>query len=390
MIIAFVVLVFVSLTVAVLPSGGDPGPALGENTLPDIEIVASATDTGGAQPPAVAIPTAQEGASLSALARPSAPESAPESAAAASDSAQAAAAAAASDSAQSTAAAAASDSAQKAAQAAAASDSAQAAAAAGGRNRAGRRGGGDDVVYDGHSFVEHVTEKFEFGADMLEPGQETFGGYTVSEDGNTITGQSPITGLRPVIEQAIRDVAIQFAAVAGSDSFVGPGSPQERAIARRLTLLNDWDDLDKITQDQIISLSGGIRFDQMTEEQQESEINHLLHSPLPFGDIVDEVLSPDVIIDLGYTHTLDKSFTLVENLGEGIFEITMLSNNNNGSHTGHNLGRFKVQLTPETTLEAALDIGNAMVRNENNNQQLLLADAAKRILYGDTPLLDIL
>ena len=357
-IIAFVVLVFVSLAVAVLPSGGDPGPASLESTPADIEIVVSAVKTGGAEMQAVAIPVAREGASVSALPRPSAPESALSMTARAADELGPA---------QSMTDAMAPDSAQE-----------RAPSRRGDRARR-RRDRQNRPDYDGHTYVDHVTELL--GAQMLEPGQETYGGYKwVGE--NEIQARSPITGMRPVIEQAITDVAARRTARGGSFT----GEPRERAIARQLTQLNDWEDLNPETQEKMMILSG-IDIQAMDPEERESTINHLQHSPLPFGNI-EEPLSPDVTIDLGFTHTLDKRWTLVVDLGEGVFEITMISNNNNGSHTGHNLGTFKVQLTTDTTLDEALAIGNGMVINENNNRQLYLADAAKRILYGETPLLD--
>ncbi len=92
----------------------------------------------------------------------------------------------------------------------------------------------------------------------------------------------------------------------------------------------------------------GIDFRAMTKAEREATINHLLHSPIPFGNI-DEVLTPDTRIDLGYTHTLDKNWTRVGDLGDGVWKVWIISNNNNGSHTGHNLGEFKVQLSPGLT-----------------------------------------
>ena len=125
----------------------------------------------------------------------------------------------------------------------------------------------------------------------------------------------------------------------------------------------------------------------MNKRLREDTINHLLHSPLPFG-YIDEVLSPDTTIDMGYTHTLDKDWTEAAHLGDGVFQILMISNNNNGSHTGHVMGSFKVQLSPTTTLAQARDIGNDMVRNRNKNNKLYLDEAARRVLYGETPRLD--
>ena len=59
------------------------------------------------------------------------------------------------------------------------------------------------------------------------------------------------------------------------------------------------------------------------------------------------MLTPNTTIDLGYTHTLDKDWTRVGHLGDGVWKVWLISNNNNGSHTGHNLGEFKVQLTAD-------------------------------------------
>ncbi len=60
----------------------------------------------------------------------------------------------------------------------------------------------------------------------------------------------------------------------------------------------------------------------------------------------------------------------------------MISNNNNGSHTGHSLGSFKVDLGENATADIAKQIGNQMVVNTNNNAKLYLDDAAREVLYG--------
>ena len=129
------------------------------------------------------------------------------------------------------------------------------------------------------------------------------------------------------------------------------------------------------TRDRLEDLTGE-NFGSWSKAEREESINHLLHSPLPFGNI-QQVLSPNQRIDLGYTHTLDKDRTQVKDLGNGIFQIKMISNNNNGSHTGHNLGAFRVQLAPGMTLDEAKDFGNRMIVNTNNNSKLYLAEVAR-------------
>jgi len=226
-----------------------------------------------------------------------------------------------------------------------------------------------------HSFVAHALALL--GTDILAPGQQPTGGFERIDD-NTIRAMSPITGLRPVIEQAIDQVLRKNKNLSGEKL--------ESAVANQLTQLNDWNQLTSRTQDAVMMLSG-IDFDSMSKQEQELTINHLQHSPLPFGDMT-EVLSPNVTIDYGYTHTLDKNRTRVQDLGNGQFRIFMISNNNNGSHTGHSLGAFVVQTEPGTTAKEAKQIGNNMVQNKNNNNRLYLAESAKAILYGQTPHLD--
>ena len=62
----------------------------------------------------------------------------------------------------------------------------------------------------------------------------------------------------------------------------------------------------------------------------------------------------------------------------------MISNNNNGSHTGHSLGSFKVDLGENADAAIAKQIGNSMVTNTNDNNKLYLDQAARDILYGET------
>jgi len=227
-----------------------------------------------------------------------------------------------------------------------------------------------------HNFYEHVSSMY--GTGLMAPGQTEFNAYT-KEDDKHYVGTSPITGLRPVIEQAIDDVINR-----GRHRY---GAAMERAIARRLTNLNDFSQLRKETQDRIIEMTG-VDFHAMSKKERERSINHLLHSPIPFGSIP-EILSPDTVIDLGFTHTLDKKWTRVSDQGDGIWQVWIISNNKNGSHTGHNLGEFKVQLAEGLTADQAREAVNAMIVHTNNNKRLTLDDAAKNILYGNTPRLDL-
>jgi hypothetical protein len=232
-----------------------------------------------------------------------------------------------------------------------------------------------DHGYEVHNFVDHVAGGL--GAQMLAPDQGAYGDYE-RVGPNQIQARAPITGLRPVIEQAITDVKERDRSLTGEDL--------ERRIAQRLTELNDWENLTPPTRAKMMILSG-LDIESMGKREREDRVNHMLHSPQPFGDLA-EVISPDVTIDLGYTHTLDKEWTKVADLGNGVFQIWMVSNNDNGSHTGHSLGSFKVQLPPGTTVDQAREAGNRMVVNKNNNEKLYLDLAAKHILYGQTPLLD--
>ncbi len=225
-----------------------------------------------------------------------------------------------------------------------------------------------------HDFTAHVIATM--GEQMLAPGQQQYGGY--ERNGNVITARSPISGLRPVAEQAIAQMKKAHPDLSGVEL--------EAEIAQQLTNLNDWEDLRPRTQEKMMILSG-VDIAALDGEVRERWNNHLQHSPLPFGEIT-EVLTPDVVIDLGYTHTLDKEWTIAEDQGNGVFKITVVSNNDNGAHTGHILGSFRVQTPEGTSVRKAKRIGNDMVRNENNNDKLLLDEAVKKILYGETPLLD--
>ena len=225
-------------------------------------------------------------------------------------------------------------------------------------------------VGDAHDFVTHASHNYP---SLLVPTQAQYGGHAFV--GNTVVGRSTITGLMPVVEQAISDVERTQPNLTGQ--------ALESAIANRLTQLNDWENLTTATQNQIMMMSG-IDFDSISRTEREATINHLLHSPLPFADLT-EPLSSNMRIDLGYTHTLDKNDTIAEDLGDGLYKITLISDNANGSHTGHRLGSFVVDFGEELTLAQAKQRGNAMVSNTNNNNQLYLDQAARAVLYGWLP-----
>ena len=226
-----------------------------------------------------------------------------------------------------------------------------------------------------HDFVEHTVEVL--GSHTMAAGQQVNGGYQ-NVGPYEIQARSTITGLQPVIEQAITDVTQRHPNASGVEL--------ERKVAKRLTELNDWKNLNSHTKENMMILTG-VDIESMNKREREDTVNHLQHSPLPFGEI-DEVLSPEVTINMGYTHTLDKDWTRAAHLGDGVFKIWMVSNNNNGSHTGHDMGSFKVQLTPTTSIEDARRVGNEMVENRNNNNKLYLDEAARQLLYGEKPWLD--
>lgn len=245
----------------------------------------------------------------------------------------------------------------------------------GGNNNTDNNDGDHIHQVDYHNYLDHVTAVL--GTKLLAPDQGAYGTYQEVAPGQ-IQARSTITGLRPVIEEAIARVK--------KDNPRAKGEELERKIAQQLTNLNDWDNLTPQTQAKL-SLLAGVDFEAMGGKEREQKLNHFLHSVQPFGDITTP-LSPDTIIDMGYTHTLDKDWTQAEDKGNGVFKITMVSNNNDGSHTGMVLGSFLVQFPPGTTAKQAKNMGNEMVSNENNNERLYLDISARNILYGVTPPLD--
>lgn len=239
-------------------------------------------------------------------------------------------------------------------------------------------GEGHDSSHIPHDFVEHVTALL--GTDVLAPGQHRIGGFYTTRDNDRkvdYRGQSPITGLRPVIEQAIDTVRAENPKLRGEKL--------ERAIAKELTGLNDWEDLEADTQHQVSVLTGVDWGGAVSAEDRERTINHLLHSPLPFGQ-VENLDGRRLRVNLKYTHTLDKDHTTAVHLGDNRWEVYMISNNNDGSHTGHNLGSIVLQAE---SMEDAIARGNKLVKNKNNNDKLSLASAAADILYNRTPRLAI-
>lgn len=241
-------------------------------------------------------------------------------------------------------------------------------APAGNNAHAGHNHAQQGGVGAGHDFYSHARHLFP---NALAPTQRQYGGFHVTGD-KQITGRSTITGLQPVIEQAVAQVKAANPNLTGADL--------EAKIANKLTNLNDWENLTPQTQEALVRATGQ-DFGKMTKAEREKSINHLLHSPLPFGDI-NQPLTKDWSINLGYTHTLDKTKTTAEDLGNGFFRIKLISNNNNGSHTGHNLGSFVVKLDAGTTEAEAKKIGNSMVTNTNNNDKLYLDEAARNYLHN--------
>lgn len=225
-----------------------------------------------------------------------------------------------------------------------------------------------------HNFYEHVSDLYEMS--LLAANQTEYNTAELTRVSSSLyEGTSPITGLVPVIEEAVATELAKHKRLTGE--------ALERKVANRLTNLNDFEKLKSATQDKLIAMTG-INFQAMSKADREKSINHLLHSPIPFGAI-DAVLTPEATIDLGYTHTLDKNWTRVAHQGNGVWKVWIISNNNNGSHTGHNLGEFTVQLWDGATPEVAKAVANDMITNTNNNNKLGLDAAARAMLYAIAP-----
>ena len=110
-----------------------------------------------------------------------------------------------------------------------------------------------------HDFAAHAD--YMLGQDVLAEGQEQYGGYAYLGE-TTIIARSPITGLRPVIDQAIRQI-VGNRTVEEAAQRLGGTDKLESAIAQQLTNLNDWQQLQQETQNEIMIMTG-INFDART------------------------------------------------------------------------------------------------------------------------------
>jgi len=235
-----------------------------------------------------------------------------------------------------------------------------------------------------HSFYMHVMH--QFGEQFLAIGQKPDSGYKwVAPD--RIEVHTKITGMRPAIEQAVLQVE---RALASGRSRMKHGQTKENMVAHVLRGLNDWPNLTPGAMRAFEQL--GFDGNNVSRKEREQHFNHTVHSPIPFGE-PKEILSPDITIDMGEPHTLDLNFTKVQDLGNDIFRIFMISNNKNNSHTGHILGSFVVQMPAGTSEDEAIQIGNSMVeytlvKGESSNRYFLyLDDAAKAIMNHEVPFL---
>ena len=71
-------------------------------------------------------------------------------------------------------------------------------------------------------------------------------------------------------------------------------------------------------------------------------------------------------------------------MGNNVYKITVVSNNNNGSHTGHEMGTAYVEMPAGTSLKEAQKIGNKMIPSTNKNNKLTI-DPAARALFDSLP-----
>ncbi|MEM9655552.1 MAG: hypothetical protein AAGA65_25930, partial [Actinomycetota bacterium] len=209
----------------------------------------------------------------------------------------------------------------------------------------------DDKGYDVHGHVEHSV--FLLGQQVLIPGQSATGGFVQLDDKNYIA-YSPITAMLPVAIQDNKEVINKKPNLEGEELY--------RRLAQEYTGSNDYKKLDEDAR-RAINILTCTDWSSVKKSIRENTINHLLHSPISFGTIgsVENPISTDVTIDLGYTHTRDKNWTEVEYMGDNVYKVTIVSNNNNGSHTGHEMGTAYVEMPAGTSLREAQRIGNDMV-----------------------------
>ena len=232
----------------------------------------------------------------------------------------------------------------------------------------------DDKGYNVHGHVEHSV--ILLGQQVLIPGQAATGGFIQTGE-NKYVAYSPVTAMLPVAIQDNREVLAKKPNLEGEKLY--------RRLAQEYTGSNDYKKLDRDAQ-RAINILTCTDWSLVEKRVRENTINHLLHSPISFGTIgsVDNPISTDVTIDLGYTHTRDKNWTEVEYMGNNVYKITVVSNNNNGSHTGHAMGTAYVEMPAGTTLREAQEIGNRMIPSTNKNNKLTI-DPAARDLFEALP-----
>ena len=233
----------------------------------------------------------------------------------------------------------------------------------------------DDKGYDVHGHVEHTS--ILLGDQVLIPEQAKTGGFVQLPSGDYVAW-SPVTAMLPVAIQDNREVLERKPNLEGEKLY--------RKLAQEYTGSNDYKNLDRAAQ-RAINILTCTDWRLVDKRVRENTINHLLHSPISYGTIgsVENPISTDVTIDLGYTHTRDKNWTEVEYMDNNVYKITVVSNNNNGSHTGHEMGTAYVEMPAGTSLREAQKIGNRMIPSTNKNNKQLTIDPAARDLFHALP-----
>ncbi|MEL7158044.1 MAG: hypothetical protein AAFN30_15805 [Actinomycetota bacterium] len=232
-----------------------------------------------------------------------------------------------------------------------------------------------------HGHVEHSVALL--GQQVLIPGQAATGGFIQTGE-KTYMAYSPVTAMLPVAIQDNKEVLAKKPNLSGEALY--------RRLAQEYTGSNDYKNLNRDAQ-RAINILTCTDWSLVKKSVRENTINHLLHSPISYGTLgsVDNPLSTDVKIDLGYTHTRDKNWTEVEYMGNNVYKITVVSNNNNGSHTGHAMGTAYVEMEPGTSLREAQKIGNRMIPSTNKNNKLTIDPAARKLFdtlpKGASPLI---
>ncbi|MEL6981565.1 MAG: hypothetical protein AAFO29_03990 [Actinomycetota bacterium] len=232
----------------------------------------------------------------------------------------------------------------------------------------------DEKGYDVHGHVEHSVVLL--GQQVLIPGQAATGGFIQTSENNYLA-YSPVTAMLPVAIQDNKEVLAKKPNLEGEQLY--------RRLAQEYTGSNDYKNLNRDAK-RAINILTCTDWSLVERRVRENTINHLLHSPISFGTIgsLEDPISTDVKIDLGYTHTRDKNWTEVEYMGNNVYKITVVSNNNNGSHTGHEMGTAYVEMPAGTTLQEAKKIGNQMIPSTNKNNKLTI-DPAARELFDTLP-----